>query len=824
MVTCVFVVAVAKGDLCVDYSDAELQRGVNVGAVPLGGAEAAVYRAVKTVHTLHGCVVSCCSSPVCDTVFLHNRDCYLLQCNSTASCQPHVTHDGKFNETYLLNVKPIKSSGSVRQGETSTTPAVTTTNGQSVSTIPCSPEDPSSCGPHDACHQVSQTLYVCQCVRGYTRNDTSKLCTEVLTCTFGLFDCAANMKCVPYNSRSRVGTCQCGDGFVRDDKTHECVKATCRSYSGMFVCVCVCMDKKNAASSPQKDSGTTTDKSSSTPMTTTTPPTTTTTTVSTTTTLQQLVVSAGENKVLQLPVDECTLSAYTVPVDTSNEYNYKWSLISSSLGDKQGKMSGIDTATCKLSELKAGFYMFQVAVSSVGKYGEAYVNVTVLQPARNNTAPVAVVSPTAQKVNQPNDVVIDGSGSTDDSGVVKYHWVQVSGPLNNQQIKDEEMSKPMLVLKGLSPGDYRFKLIVTDSDGAENSTIANVTLIKEKDYPPKANAGSNKIISLPKNAVTLFGNGSTDDKGIISYEWTKTSDSVKLAADMRGVRTPFLHLEHLEAGDYTFTLKVTDTAHQMSSADVHVFVKQETNQPPEARAGEDQTVFLPTDFVKLNGANSKDDQKIETYLWTQVSGPNTASIENADRVVATASKLVLGVYKFQLTVADAEKMESSSTITVSVKQNTNQPPVADAGGDQKLYLPVSLVSLDGSKSTDDKGIVSYKWQKKENSLAAGVVLNNSDKHSVLELTKLVAGRYIFELTVLDEEGLSSTDTASVVVMPYLYKNDLVEIYLKEDITEFTEANKVTLLADIALLMHKPSQKRELKVHMETLDMRQDIGW
>jgi len=54
------------------------------------------------------------------------------------------------------------------------------------------------------------------------------------------------------------------------------------------------------------------------------------------------------------------------------------------------------------------------------------------------------------------------------------------------------------------------------------------------------------------------------------------------------------------------------------------------------------------------------------------SGPNTASIENADRVVATASKLVLGVYKFQLTVADAEKMESSSTITVSVKQSKSR--------------------------------------------------------------------------------------------------------------------------------------------------------
>ena len=33
--------------------------------------------------------------------------------------------------------------------------------------------------------------------------------------------------------------------------------------------------------------------------------------------------------------------------------------------------------------------------------------------------------------------------------------------------------------------------------------------------------------------MTLYGNGSTDDKGITSYEWIKKSDSDKLAADMR---------------------------------------------------------------------------------------------------------------------------------------------------------------------------------------------------------------------------------------------------------------------------------------------------
>ncbi len=45
---------------------------------------------------------------------------------------------------------------------------------------------------------------------------------------------------------------------------------------------------------------------------------------------------------------------------------------------------------------------------------------------------------------------------------------------------------------------------------------------------------------------------------------------------IQGVRTSVLQLDHLEVGDYTFTLKVTDTAGQSSTADVHVFVKPGT--------------------------------------------------------------------------------------------------------------------------------------------------------------------------------------------------------------------------------------------------------
>ena len=85
---------------------------------------------------------------------------------------------------------------------------------------------------------------------------------------------------------------------------------------------------------------------------------------------------------------------------------------------------------------------------------------------------------------------------------------------------------------------------MTDSDGATNSTFADVTVIKEVDYPPKANAGSNVIISLPQNSVTLYGNSSTDDKGIASYEWNKHEDI--LTADMQvGIgRSRWGHHQH----------------------------------------------------------------------------------------------------------------------------------------------------------------------------------------------------------------------------------------------------------------------------------------
>lgn len=145
-----------------------------------------------------------------------------------------------------------------------------------------------------------------------------------------------------------------------------------------------------------------------------------------------------------------------------------------------------------------------------------------------------------------------------------------------------------------------------------------------------------------------------------------------MISKLQGVRTPFLHLQNLQQGDYTFTLKVTDTAGHSSTADVHVIVKEEQNKPPVAKAGVDKTVWLPITSATLDGTNSTDDHGIKSYQWSQVKGPSSVAIENADRAVATVSRLQVGEYKFRLTVTDEQKSQASDTTTVLVKQGRSK--------------------------------------------------------------------------------------------------------------------------------------------------------
>ncbi|NWV90239.1 K0319 protein, partial [Machaerirhynchus nigripectus] len=515
--------------------------------------------------------------------------------------------------------------------------------------------------------------------------------------------------------------------------------------------------------------------------------------------VKELTVSAGDNIQVMLPKNEVELNAFAVPPpSTETAYTYEWSLISHP-ADYSGEMEHRHSQTLKLSHLSVGLYAFKVTVSDENAFGEGFVNVTVKPAVRINQPPVAVASPKVQEVSLPTtSTFIDGSQSIDDVKIVSYHWEEIKGPLREQKASADT---PVLHLSNLVPGNYTFRLTVIDSDGAANSTIASLTVNKPVDYPPIANAGPNQAVTLPQNFITLNGNQSSDDHEIVSYEWSLSPKSKGKVVAMQGVRTPYLQLSAMQEGDYTFQLTVTDSAQQRSTAEVTLIVQPENNSPPVAVAGPDKELTFPVESTTLDGSKSQDDQGIVFYHWENISGPSSVQIENDDKAVATVTGLQVGTYRFRLTVKDQQGLSSASVLSITVKEENNSPPRAHAGGKHVLVLPNNSVTLDGSGSADDQGIVSYLWIRDGQSPAAGDVIHGSDHEAVLQLTNLVEGTYIFHLKVTDAKGDSDVDSATVEVRPDPKRSGLVELILQVGVGQLSEQQKDTLVRQLAVLLN-----------------------
>ncbi|XP_013768725.1 kunitz-type protease inhibitor 1a [Pundamilia nyererei] len=88
-------------------------------------------------------------------------------------------------------------------------------------------------------------------------------------------------------------------------------------------------------------------------------------------------------------------------------------------------------------------------------------------------------------------------------------------------------------------------------------------------------------------------------------------------------------------------------------------------------------------------------------------------------------------------------------------------PVADGGPGQVIQPHESLV-LNGMKSRDDKGIVSYKWKMLTEYLYA--VYEDIQFKDQMVVSNLTSGKYRFQLTVTDTIGQSDSTEVKVLVL------------------------------------------------------------
>ncbi|HRQ49606.1 MAG TPA: PKD domain-containing protein, partial [Agriterribacter sp.] len=275
--------------------------------------------------------------------------------------------------------------------------------------------------------------------------------------------------------------------------------------------------------------------------------------------------------------------------------------------------------------------------------------------------------------------------------------------------------------------------------------------------PPVANAGVDQTITLPLNSVTLDGTQSTAPAGSISsYAWTKVSGPS--AGSISAPGSSKTNVTNLTEGTYQFQLKVTDNKGGTSTSAVTIKVNP-APQPPVANAGIAAIITLPANSVTLDGTKSTAPSgSITAYLWSKVSGPAQGTITTPANASAVVTGLTEGVYVFQLKITDSNGGTSTATVSVTVNA-APIPPIADAGNDQIIDLPVNSIILNGSNSSAPAGsIAAYEWSKLSGPSNENIISPSAVSTTVTGLTK---GVYQFELKVTDNNGATSAATVTV---------------------------------------------------------------
>lgn len=93
--------------------------------------------------------------------------------------------------------------------------------------------------------------------------------------------------------------------------------------------------------------------------------------------------------------------------------------------------------------------------------------------------------------------------------------------------------------------------------------------------------------------------------------------------------------------------------------------------PPDANAGSNQQVLLPSSSVTLTGSGTDTDGTITSYAWSKISGGG-ATITNPSSASTTVTGLSRGVYKFRLIVTDNDGLKDTAYTLVSVTSNSHQ--------------------------------------------------------------------------------------------------------------------------------------------------------
>ena len=411
-------------------------------------------------------------------------------------------------------------------------------------------------------------------------------------------------------------------------------------------------------------------------------------------------------------------------------------------------------ATFAKSNLSAGTHTISLKVTDSNAASVTATRLITVTALPVNAAPVAAFTADCAGQTHANQCTFDASASSDDNGIVTYVWNWGNG-------KSPE-SKTVDVAKNTYPaaGTYTVTLTVTDAGGLSTSISKAVTV----GTPVPVNTAPTAAISSPNSGlsvvfgtnITFSGAGIDPQDGALSgasLTWTSSVDGAI------GTGVSFSK-SNLSIGTHTITLRASDPQGLFSVATTVVTVTAPINQPPTASiiAPASGTSVQVGTAVTFSGSGVDPEQGTlsgASLVWSSNLAGNIGTGASF-----TTSALAVGTHTITLTVSDAQGLSSTAQRVISVTPPPNRAPTA------LIATPISSASViqgttllfSGSASDPEDGSLtgaSLTWS----SSISGIIGTGVS----FPLSTLSVGTHLITLTARDAQGLTGTDTHTIVV-------------------------------------------------------------
>jgi beta propeller repeat protein len=293
-----------------------------------------------------------------------------------------------------------------------------------------------------------------------------------------------------------------------------------------------------------------------------------------------------------------------------------------------------------------------------------------------------------------------------------------------------------------TPGTYTITVGVSDDDNGLVSDSYDLTIESGGgggiiNYPPTAIASSDKDIAAEDENINFSSYGTSDPDGdLLEYYWNFGDGSISMLPNP-------VH-SFCRSGTYTVKLSVRDPYDGFDIVELAVEIY---NLPPIA-PDLDDIVADEDELINFDGSQSIDtisDLPLLRYYWDFGDG----SFATGKIVNHMYSKQ--DTYSGKLTVKDDDDEVNIETFNVTV---TNLPPYVEAGFDQEVMGGSVIFIGDVYDTVSDFPLLNITWDFGDGDNFYGPITTHTYPFS---------GNYNAILTVLDDDGVTVSDSINIIV-------------------------------------------------------------